>query len=330
MKLKSLTTVIALAATTLTASASMAEDVTVYGKVNVSLNKLDYEVNGDDKWELESNASRFGIKGSYEINEHLKAIYKLEYEISVDGDDDEFKQRNIYGGFQGNWGTLIAGKHDTPTKIAAAKVDRFNDLANGDIKSFFAGENRVGNTIMYTTPKMSGFSATIAAIQGEDTNEVDGPTDGASLALTYRAEGFFVALAHDSDVTSKDINGDKYLTEITRLVGEITFGDLKIGAMVQDAEATDEGVDVQQNGYLLSSQYKIDQWVLKAQYGTTENDIYFVDVDATQIAIGADYKLNKRSKLFAYYSAIEYDTSDGMITIAPENQIVGIGYEIKF
>ena len=99
---------------------------------------------------------------------------------------------------------------------------------------------------------------------------------------------------------------------------------------MQDAEATDEGVDVQQNGYLLSSQYKIDQWVLKAQYGTTENDIYFVDVDATQIAIGADYKLNKRSKLFAYYSAIEYDTSDGMINIAPENQIVGIGYEIKF
>ena len=272
--------------------------------------------------ELSSNASRVGVKGSIAINDNLKAIYKAEYQISVDGDDDEFSQRNIYGGFQGNWGTLLAGKHDTPTKMAQGKVDRFNDLDNGDIKNIFAGENRVNNIIMYKTPNMNGFSVTAAVIPDEGSNGDDGVADGTSIALSYKNETFSVALANDNDV-GKD--GER--ADITRLVAEIKVGDGKIGALIQDGESSDSNDDIEQDGYLISGEYPVGSYVFKAQYGTSDTEELGVDLEATQIALGVDYKLNKSSKLFGYYSNIEYDEAGAA---AEDDNIVGIGYEIKF
>ncbi|MFT5483563.1 MAG: putative porin, partial [Halieaceae bacterium] len=100
-------------------------DGSLYGKVNVSV------VNGEDQWELNSNASRMGVKGKTEISDGLYAIYKAEFEMCVDDGDckgQTLTQRNIIGGIQGKYGTLWAGKHDTPTKIAQNKIDLFNDL----------------------------------------------------------------------------------------------------------------------------------------------------------------------------------------------------------
>lgn len=74
---------------------------TVYGKVNVSLENQD---DGDnDTWKLQSNSSRLGVKGDLDLDfENVKAIYKAEFEMSVDDGDKDgqtFTQRNIYGGF---------------------------------------------------------------------------------------------------------------------------------------------------------------------------------------------------------------------------------------
>ena len=64
MKLKSFAlSTVALACMT-TSNFAVAEDqwVNVYGKIMITLDKVD-EDNGDDQWELNSNASRFGVKG---------------------------------------------------------------------------------------------------------------------------------------------------------------------------------------------------------------------------------------------------------------------------
>ncbi len=142
--------------------AALAQAPTFYGKINASLQAIEEERLGaetQDNWELRSNTSRLGIKGSLPISDSLKAIYKLEYEVFVDdGQDgssgDEFKQRNIYGGLQGNFGTVIAGKHDTPAKLTQGKVDRFNHLYAADIKYIMAGEQRESNIVIYSSPKL--------------------------------------------------------------------------------------------------------------------------------------------------------------------------------
>lgn len=265
MKRQLLTAVIASLTVGATGSA-LAGFPTVYGKINVTLNKYDLErldfaasgtgptrvrsgVVGDelDNWSLESNASRIGIRGDFDINSDLKAIYKLEYGIDVDNGTQsngrEFNQRNIYGGFQSStWGTVFAGKNDTPLKLIQANtvtqsdIDRFNDMPLADIGTYLVGENRADNVIQYTSPILfEGFEVSLAAIQVEESgvrssaadNDDDGIASGKSIALTYGKSGWYAALAYDNNVAS---------TDAIRAVGEITLGPVKLGAIYQTAE----------------------------------------------------------------------------------------------
>ena len=119
---------IAVGAAVVMPGLALADGPTVYGKVNVSLENAEFD-NGvdssEDAWELNSNASRLGVKGDFDLDvAGLKAIYQAEFEISVDDGDkggETFSQRNIFGGLKGSFGTLKAGKFDTPTKKAQGK-----------------------------------------------------------------------------------------------------------------------------------------------------------------------------------------------------------------
>ena len=302
-----------LAALITFSAASNAAAVQFYGKANVSINHTD--ASNSDTLKLNSNASRIGVKGSYEVSEGLKAIYKFEYETFIDdGDDgsgDEFKQRNIYAGFQGGFGTIIAGKHDTPTKLAQGKIDLFNDLPNADIKNVIQGENRVSNIVMYSTPKTNGLKATVAFVPGDDTG---GGEDGISSAVSYQSGDLSVTLAYDDGTAI-----DSSVETLTRLAAEYKVGNVKFGALFQQA---DEGAN-DEDGYILSSSYKLANGViLKGQYGESDDEA----TEKTQIAVGADYKLNKKSKLFAYYSDIEAGTNTGSTSAST----YAVGYEIKF
>ena len=344
-----------IAASAFSTTAIAANNISFYGKANVSLNQQNEQtkisgvsMDTQDNWEFNSNSSRLGVKGSYEISENLKAIYKLEYEVFIDDGDDgkgnssEFSQRNIYAGFQGNWGTFVGGKHDTPTKLAQGKVDRFNDMVYGDIKNIMVGENRESNILMYTTPKMGGFSATLAAMPGEDdgtaNNDRDGLADATSLVVSWKNDNIYLAIANDNEVKN---------TDLTRVVGEFKADIFKIGALYQTAEVSDkkQGPKIssikgpiadltsnikEQDAYLLSGEVSVAKAIkLKAQYGYSESTPVGAgakDIETTQIAFGADYKLNKQSKLYAYYAQIDSEQGKDEANY----DTFAVGYEIKF
>lgn len=361
--------------TVASANVALAGAPTVYGKVNVSLNKNDLEglnkttpapyssFSNQDNWSLESNASRLGVKGDVDVAEGLKAVYKLEYEVFIDdgasSDGREFSQRNIYGGLQGSWGTLVAGKNDTPLKMvqttgAGSEIDRFNDLPIGDIKNIMVGENRESNIVMYSTPNFSGFAATLAIMPGEESgvsagavkNDNNGFADRTSLALTYNAEKFYVGVAADQNVQN---------TDTIRLAGEITLGPVKVGALYQNAEVNDKdfgGLNLgkvgpvpsgdsdfvsnykDQDAWLLSGEWKISgPWKLKAQYGQSQAKPVTAGLDETELklgAIGIDYKLNDNSKLFAFYASVEGEGETAISNDTVTDKTYAVGYELKF
>ncbi|MDB2409494.1 porin [Pseudomonadales bacterium] len=308
---------LAIIAASLNTASALAGDPKVYGKANLSLNK--YDNDGEDSVKVNSNASRFGVKGSIDATDSVKAIYKFEYETFIDDGDDgeennsEFKQRNIYAGFQGDFGTIIAGNHDTPTKLAQGKIDRFNDLDKGDIKNVVQGENRVSNIVMYSTPKFNGLSATVAFASGE---KEDGANDGISTAVSYKADNYSFTLAYDNDSSLDTNSKDGTYESLTRFVAEFKGDNYKFGALLQTA---DEGT-ADDEAYVLSGEYKLSkQLVLKAQYAHSDDDT----TEKTQTAFGTDYKLNKKSKIYAYYSNIEQ-------TSKADDSTFAVGYEIKF
>ena len=296
-------------------------DGTIYGKVNVSVVNAD---NGaTDTWQLNSNASRLGVKGKTEIADGLYAVYKAEFEMCVDDGDckgQTFTQRNIMGGIKGSFGTLWAGKHDSPTKLAQNKIDLFNDL-EGDIKNTFEGENRVSNIVAYTSPKMNGFSTTVAMIPGEgidvdgDGQDDTGLTDGISYSLNYSMDNLYIAVAGDQDVDNQDL---------MRIVAQYKINDLKLGVMYQQNE--DNLGTKDESGFFVSAAYKLDKkTTLKAQYGSIEDD---ADGDEEEtLSLGADYKLAKGTKLYVFYT----DNTDSSVGEADkEDTAFGLGLEHKF
>ena len=296
-------------------------DGDIYGKINVSI--VNADTGSDDTYKLNSNASRLGVKGKTEIADGLYAVYKAEFEMCVDDGDckgQTFTQRNIMGGIKGSFGTVWAGKHDTPTKLAQNKIDLFNDL-EGDIKSTFEGENRVSNIVAYTSPTMNGFSTTVAMIPGEgadvdgDGKDDTGLTDGTSYSVSYTMNNLYVAIAGDQDVDSQDL---------IRLVAQYKMDALKVGVMYQQNE--DNLGTKDESGFFVSAAYQLDEkTTLKAQYGSIEDD---ADGDEEEtLSLGGDYKLAKSTKVYVFYT----DNTDSSVGKEDkEDSTFGLGMEHKF
>ena len=293
----------------------------IYGKANLSL--VDQDSGDTSGWNLNSNASRLGIKGESKISEELAVVYQVEYEVCIDSGDckgQTFKQRNTFLGLKGNFGMVSAGKHDTPTKLAAKKVDLFNDL-EGDIKNAFEGENRVSNVVAYTSPKMNGFSATLAMIpaEGEDVDQDGqddtGLKDGLSYSINYTKDNLYLAIAGDQDIDEQDL---------VRMIAQYQIDALTLGFLYQQNQDNLGAKD--ESGYFFSAAYSLNPDItLKAQYGEIEDDI---DGDKEQtLSLGADYKLSKNTKTFIFYT----DNTDSEVGLSEDAfTAFGIGMEHKF
>lgn len=291
-------------------------DGTIYGKVNVSV--VNADDGASDEWKLNSNASRLGVKGKTEIADGLYAVYKAEFEMCVDDGDckgQTFTQRNIMGGIRGSFGTVWAGKHDSPTKLAQNKIDLFNDL-EGDIKNTFEGENRVSNIVAYSSPEINGFSSTVAMIPGEDAEKDNGGlADGVSYSVSYKQDDLYLALAGDQDVDGQDL---------MRAVAQYKVDALKLGFMYQQNENTLGSED--ESGYFISAAYKLDSAItLKAQFGLNEDDADGSEEET--LSLGADYKLAKSTKLYVFYTD---NTDTDVDSKDPESSTFGLGMEHKF
>ncbi len=285
-------------------SAPVIAEPTLYGKANVSLQNAS---EGDESAiELSSNASRLGVKGNIDIDDSLQAIYQFEFETNVDDGDkggETITQRNIFIGLKGSFGTVKAGKFDSPLKQAQKKVDLFNDL-EGDIKNVITvNDQRPSNIVSYTT-KEAPVVGNIAVIASED-EDVD---NGVSASVAYDQNDIYVALAYDSNVAAEELDA-------IRLVAQYQMGNFVFGALFEDADFAGESAD----GWVVSGAYNVDKWTWKVQAGQSD----MVEEGGQSVSVGFDYNLAKPIKLFTYYTANESD-------ISIDNDYLGVGIEAKF
>lgn len=246
---------------------------TLYGKIQVTAGQYDFEkidfqpttshtgatdiTTELDSFTVESIGSRLGVQGDFDAAAGLNVFYRVEYGVDVDNGTNsngrELVQRNIFGGLRGEWGAVLAGKNDTPLRSLAGRngtivkgqyvpavqqtdIDRFNEAPLADIGTYLVGENRVDNVIQYTSPiLLGGLEINLAAVQAEETgveqgaveNDDNGFATGQSVSIGYGQTGWFVGAAYESNVATSDT---------LRAVGEITFGPVKLGAIVQTSE----------------------------------------------------------------------------------------------
>jgi predicted porin len=302
-------TAIALAVASSFTTPTFANEVTLYGKANLSVQSSD---EGEGRFtEIKSNASRIGVKGGLALDNDLEVIYKAEFEVGLDGSEKNGQSiwsRSQYIGLKGNFGEVLVGKNDTVLKKSQGSVDLFNDLS-GDIKHLFKGENRLGNTLTYYSPSMNGWKLGVTYIASESNTG----TDGLSLAAFYgdaklKKSNVYAALAHDQDVKGYDVTRFTFSTKLSGIV---------LGAMYQNQQPAD-GNDM--DGYLASAKYTVDQITYKAQVQLADFD----NGDTNKgFSIGADYKLAKQLKLYGFYTTLNFDS-------AVDEDFLAVGIEYKF
>ena len=356
MKKIALASAIALASITAAHAAP-----TVYGKVLLTGEYTDVDdktAKNDDtsSTKLVSNYSRIGFKGEDDLTDTTKLVYQLEYGIDVDAasnqdskgkDKNQFYSRNTYIGLAHNtMGTLLAGRHDTPYKLAKGSVDVFNDYDNVGLGNLMVGEQRANNVIAYKSPTLVGTPVTfLGAVSLDECSKNDDdkclvtaavPATGTTPAkpavyrdkknaysamVNYDQNGVYIGLGYDNSVYGNDTSG-------WRLAGSLDMGKmnmvdgLTLGALYQDY---DFNTDDNEQSWLLSGKYKIGAtpWAVKAQYIDTSNQSGVKDRDATEVALGAEYSFNKATKGHLYAAQIDTDN-------VSDKTIVGGGLEYKF
>lgn len=312
-------------------------DGKVYGKLRIAVDHRKQETSAGsvNTSLLRSSASRLGFKGKTALSDYndLNVIYQIEY--GIDGqinNGNNFSARNSFVGLQGGFGTLLAGRHDTPLKGSQGKVDQFNDL-DGDIKTIFNGENRLNQVVMYSTPSVSGLSASVAYVlskknSGNSNNKNSYSKNGASAALKFDQGMFYAALAYDNNVKNAD---SIRVTAVVNPVDALTLGAVwqqtkyndKAKAQASGLVGTTQAGDTK-NGYLVSAAYKIGKTTVKAQYG--DSKVYELGLAkyGKDTSVGADYKLAKNTKIEGWVTQLKNDASQ------QKDTYVAVGMQHKF
>jgi predicted porin len=236
---------IALAVLAASGVASAQSTVTLYGLVDGYLGSVKEKttVNGVSTSERQTkidsggfNTSRFGLRGSEDLGGGLKANFLLESGFNLDTGavpnngptNTSVFSRQSWVGVSGAFGEVKLGKMWTP----------FDDVkgfgAAGFDSTLFAPANNVwlsnnyqdrpGNSIYYSTPEFSGFSAAAMYSLGENKTAAVKAGRVASGHVKYAGGPAFIALSHQEEKA----DGNAVTTKFTQVNGSWDFGVAKL------------------------------------------------------------------------------------------------------
>lgn len=310
-------------------------NASVYGKINV-----DFESVSNDKVSaattalgverIQSNASRFGVKGSQVLDDGLAAIWQLEVQVDpANGGGTPFNgTRNSNVGLKGNFGTVFFGTWDTPYKLAHNKLELFDNATIFTATSMVGrtGANNTANTavtavnfntrqssvVQYWSPIMSGLQGMIS--YSPDSAETT-TTNRKKLSLsgTYENDMLYGALAYENrpDQTTAGMND-----QATRVIGAYKFGSGLIGLMyehlsVGSAVATTET----QRSWELAANYKFEKSTIGAFYANNGNLGSRLYTSADMYSLRYGYTYDKRTELYGAFTRLRNDAKANYSTL---------------
>lgn len=312
-------TVIAAAIISGLAASAHAEDgVTVYGKIHTSIASISQDDGANDTsaTAISSHASRIGVKAKKGLENGMEISGKAEFEMDAvsggfskdytvgDGaggttkvtDNQTFKARNIYVGLKGGFGEVRVGRHDTPHKMATAKLDPFSDTY-ADYNNIITVDERLGNVVAYLN-NFGPVAVAAAYYAGDDSVEGENAGDATSAMINYSAGPLYLAAAVESYAADDDTDTNE-LETATKFGAGYTIGPVDLG-LVYEILAY-ETADDETETYV-SAQYKVTESMkLKAAYGMRDDDVSATD-DEVMSAVGLDYKLDKSATVYALYA----------------------------
>ena len=299
--------IIALAIAGLASTAAFAQsNVTIYGRADLGVVDRGGNSGAVDgvkrKYEIASGVqggSRIGFKGAEDLGNGLKAIFEMEYGISLDQNtggaaadgkspNTTWVNRHSYVGLTGNFGTVVGGHLDG---VRYGVFNQYDPFAGGTIANFTQMTiqvDRASNAVAYISPKFAGFGLVLAyatAIDGlESAANGGGLTSSSAVGIVAGAPAVVTTVSKANDNTLNTAmltydngpisarldyeqvvpTGYEGKTRVGTVAGSYDFGVVKVSALYDMIRSNIDG-----NGLYAGNKVKQDAWFigLKAPVG---------------------------------------------------------------
>ena len=353
---------IAMAVLAASGVASAQSTVTLYGLADVYLGSTNVKATaGGLSTSLRQtvinsggfNTSRFGMKGSEDLGGGLKANFVLEggFDISTGAANNYTNPftgatsnatfgRQSWVGLSGGFGEVKLGKMWTPyDEVKGSGASAFDANAFAPANAVWLSntyQDRPGNSIYYSTPNISGFSAALSYSFGENkANAI--PATGTTLLVPAQDAGkiisanvqytggpFGVALSHQRQETNGNATAEKFTQlngswdfRVVKLLG--AYGQTKNVAATEKSREFQLGVDVPLGSALtVSGGVARSKTTLAAGGG---------EITGTAVGLAAKYDLSKRTFLYTGLQLAKNEAAVGNGEIKTDTFAVGVQHK---
>ena len=304
--------------------------VTVSGYAHVSVDSLNSgtTTNGQSYGGsyLSSNASNLVISGDTDLGGGLKALFSAQTFLSLGSDNnpnstfyDQFSNGNTYAGLEGSFGTVAAGRNDSPMKQLGRAVDLFGNeigdsrnIINRPVTTSDGFDERPGHTVFYVSPDLGGV--TVKAAYTMENSSIDaaptytltseapaGKGSATSVSAVYNQGPLLAGLAYEYH--SASIYGTSNAESAMRAAASFNFDPVRVTALYQH-DSNIAGVSSHSlNVWGLGVAYTfIPDYAVKAQYygaakvGGTNN------TGAHMVAVGLTHTFSKNASAYLDYA----------------------------
>lgn len=202
----------------------MAQNVTMYGRLDVGLNNSKTTVGiGAAQLVVKGNnvvnedglsTGLWGIMGSEDLGGGMKANFKHEMDLDMDaGALNVAAGRNSTLGLSGGFGEVRLGRSYTPAFGVIGMSDVFGTTGASTV-NLVGGVNtgvRASNAIFYTSPSMGGFVANVMVQKNDASTTLAGvetraKTSANGFSLTYASGPLAVAYGYNKEKGSAFTN----------------------------------------------------------------------------------------------------------------------------
>jgi predicted porin len=314
-------TLIVAAVASLAAGSALAQSsVTIYGRANVSAeNQKNIAVNGTQRV-LQNSASRIGFKGTEDLGGGLKTNFILEHGFNIDtgAASGAFWGRQAEVNLGSNsFGMVRLGTFTSEAYFATADYISMHNHDTGTSEDkLYAYLGRNTNKIAYRLPEfVKGLSFEGAVSLAEGAAGQGRTWDAAS---NYAAGPLQLGVGYERAAGSSQF--------AARALYEL--GAVVLGGYYQRHDDRTNGV---RNLFRVSAAYMMGQSEFHVNVGRSGDFDKVTKSAATQYTVAYNYNLSKRTKLYAFYTAVNngdnfsyFGASAGGKALDPKSVAVGM------
>jgi predicted porin len=319
------TLAVALAAIGVAGSVQAQSSVTIYGRVNTSLEST--KVQGQSKVnKLVNNNSRIGFRGNEDLGGGLAAIFQIESAFNSDAGGGTLASRDTWVGLKGNLGTVKLGNITSPLYYATHDYISLHNHDTGNSSDMFLWvpaydpENfRNRNSITYASPSFGGFVVeahySLVNEQATETATRNDKPYHYSLTGTYDNGPLHVGFGFGETKKFYNFAGGDSKDNALVLSALYDFKSVVVGGLWERNKSDNGGLQAQtglsgshtRNHYRVAVMMPFGANEVHLNYGVARDWSSTSDTGAKQLTLAYNYNLSKRTKVYALWTKVDND-----------------------